>query len=62
LQRHIQETRQALEVVARRQLGDHAPKLLVQVHLGVDDVGEDLATALDDRDRSFVAGRFDAQR
>ena len=61
LEGEVEEAGQPLEVVAGRQLGDDAAEVLVQVDLGVDDVGEDLAAVLDDRDRGLVAGRFDAQ-
>ncbi len=54
--------RQALEVVAGRELRDHAAELLVQVNLRMDDVGEDAATVLNDGDRGFVAAGFDAER
>jgi hypothetical protein len=52
---------QPLEVVARRELRDHAAELLVQVDLGVYDVRPDAAAVLDDCDRSFVAAGFDAE-
>ena len=58
----VEEAGQALEVVARGQLGDDAAEVPVQVDLGVDDVGQDLAAVLHDRDGGFVAGGFDAQR
>jgi len=49
-------------VVARRQLGDDAAEVLVQVHLRVDDVRHDAPAVLDQGDGSFVARRFDAER
>jgi hypothetical protein len=49
-------------VVARRELGHHAAEVLVQLDLGVDDVGEDVPAALDERDRSFVAAGLDSER
>jgi len=56
--RRLQETWQPLEVVASGELRNDATKLLVQVDLGVDDVGQDLPSAFDDRDRGLVAARL----
>jgi hypothetical protein len=61
VQCEVEKMREAFEVVPRRQLGDHTAELLVQLDLGVDDVGEDFATILDYRDGSLVAACFDAQ-
>ncbi len=38
LQREVDEVRQALEVIARRELRDHPAEVLVQLDLGVDEV------------------------
>src|SRR5260370_3666759 len=54
--------RQALEVIAGRELRYHAAELLVQVDLRVDDVGEDAAAVFHDGDGRFVAAGFDAER
>src|SRR5258708_36933133 len=53
--------RQPLEVIARGQLGDDPAEFLVQLDLGVDDVAEDPATTVHDRDRSFVAAGLDPE-
>jgi len=49
-------------VIACRQLRDDAAELLVQVDLGMDDVAEDPATAVHDRDRGLITRRFYAER
>jgi hypothetical protein len=41
---------QALEVVARGQLGDDPTEVFVQVDLRMDDVGQDPAATLNQRD------------
>ncbi|TMF94744.1 MAG: methyltransferase domain-containing protein [Chloroflexi bacterium] len=61
LEGEVEEAGQSLEVVAGRELGHDAAEVLVQVHLGVDDVGQDLAAVLDNRDRGLVAACFDAE-
>jgi hypothetical protein len=61
LEGEVEQLGQALEVVAGGELGDDAAEVPVQVDLRVDDVGQDLATVLDDRDGSLVAGRLDAE-
>ncbi len=49
LDRHVEQLRQALQVVARRELGHDSAEPLVHVDLRVDHVAED-AAPLDDRD------------
>src|SRR5205807_4519996 len=44
------------------QLGDDAAEVFVRVDLRMNDVGQDPAATLNQRDRSFVAGRLYAER
>jgi hypothetical protein len=60
--REVDEVRESLEVVAGRELGDHAAEFFVQVDLGVDDVRQHPTPILDDCDGRLVAACFDAQR
>src|SRR5438477_392353 len=61
LERGFQQVRQPFEVVASRQLRDHAAELAMQIDLGVDDVGQHPAAAFDQSDGGFVAAGFDSE-
>ena len=50
LESEVEQMGQALEVIARGQLGDDPTEVFVQVDLRVDDVGQDLASTLNQRD------------
>ena len=61
LESEVEQMGQALEVVARGQLGDDPTEVFVQVDLRMDDVGQDPAATLNQRDRSLVAAGFDSE-
>ena len=50
LQGEVEQLREALEVVTGGELGHNAAELPVQVDLGMDDVGEDVAAVSYHRD------------
>ncbi len=60
-QREVEKLRQALQVVARGELGDDPAEFLVELHLRVDDVGEDAAAVFHEGDGCFVAACFNAK-
>ena len=57
----VEQVREALEVIAGGQLGDDASKTRVQVDLRMDDVREDMPSALDQGDRGLVTGGLDPE-
>jgi hypothetical protein len=61
LKAQIKEVWQAFEVVSGGELGHHAPELGVQVHLRMDDVGEDTPAADYHRDGCLVAAGLDSK-
>ena len=61
LERLAQDRRDELEVPPRRDLRDDAAVLRVQLGLGGDDVGEDLAVVRDERRGGLVAGRLEPE-
>jgi len=60
-ERRVDDLQDYFEVMARRDFGDDATVLGVQVELRCDDVRAQVAPVFDDRGGGFVAGRFDAE-
>ena len=60
-ERLAQDGRDELEVPPRSDLGHDASVLRVQLRLGGDDVGQDLAVVRDDGGRRLVAGRLEPE-
>ena len=60
-ERLAQDGRDELEMPPRRDLRDDAAVLRVQLRLGGDDVGEDLAVVRDERRSGLVAGRLEPE-
>src|SRR5712664_2514845 len=54
LEGKLEQLRQTLKMVARRQLGDDAAEVLVQVHLRVDDVRHHAPAVLDQGDGGLI--------
>src|SRR6266849_6984292 len=61
VERQVEQPRQTLQMVPRRELGDDSAEVLVQLHLRVDHVGQDAPAVFNQSDRGFVAAGFDSE-